>query len=76
MSHDIANLMCCDASAIPHHISANPNATIMALSARAADFVITQVLGKTIKPSSLPQPDEHSHDHPHPESGDFVGIKG
>ncbi len=54
MSHDIANLMCCDASAIPHHISANPNATIMALSARAADFVITNVLGKTIKPSVLP----------------------
>jgi choline dehydrogenase-like flavoprotein len=54
MSWDIQNLMCCDASAIPNHISANPNATIMALSGRAADFVITNVLGKTIKPSALP----------------------
>jgi choline dehydrogenase-like flavoprotein len=66
--------MCCDASVIPNHISANPNATIMALSARAADFVITNVLGKTIKPSSIPSP--HEHEHSHPESGEPVGMKG
>jgi choline dehydrogenase-like flavoprotein len=44
-------LMLSDASVIPNHISANPNATIMALSDRNADYVITQVLGKTINPS-------------------------
>ena len=53
MSHDIQNLMCCDASAIPHHISSNPNAMIMALAARAADFVITNVLGKTLRPADV-----------------------
>ena len=53
MSHDIQNLMCCDASAIPHHISSNPNAMIMALAARAADFVITNVLGKTLRPAEV-----------------------
>ncbi|MEO7651334.1 MAG: GMC family oxidoreductase [Bryobacteraceae bacterium] len=45
MSFDVKNLMCCDASVIPHHISANPNATIMALASRAADFVNAQILG-------------------------------
>jgi choline dehydrogenase-like flavoprotein len=45
MSWDVKNLMCCDASVIPNHISANPNATIMALASRAADFVSTQILG-------------------------------
>ncbi len=44
MSHDIGNLMCCDASVIPHHISANSNAMIMAVAARAADFVNSQIL--------------------------------
>jgi hypothetical protein len=63
MSHDIANLMCCDASAIPHHISSNPNSMIMALASRASDFVITNVLGKTIKPAALPELQAHSHHH-------------
>ena len=52
MSHDIENLMCCDASVIPNHISSNPNAMIMALASRAADFAITSVLGKTIQPAA------------------------
>ncbi len=45
MSHDIGNLMCCDATVIPHHISANTNAIIMAIASRAADFVNSQILG-------------------------------
>ncbi|GAB4109082.1 MAG: GMC family oxidoreductase N-terminal domain-containing protein [Acidobacteriota bacterium] len=45
LSWDIQNLMCCDASVIPHHISSNPNAMIMAVASRAADFVNTQLLG-------------------------------
>jgi choline dehydrogenase-like flavoprotein len=45
LSWDVQNLMCCDASVIPHHISSNPNATIMAVASRAADFVNTQILG-------------------------------
>jgi long-chain-alcohol oxidase len=45
MSWDVKNLMCCDASVIPNHISSNPNATIMAVASRAADFVNTQILG-------------------------------
>jgi choline dehydrogenase-like flavoprotein len=45
MSWDIKNLMCCDASVIPNHISANPHATIIAAASRAADFVNTQILG-------------------------------
>jgi choline dehydrogenase-like flavoprotein len=49
MSFDVANLMCCDASVIPNHISANPNATIMALSNRSFEFIVTNVLGKTIQ---------------------------
>lgn len=53
MSHDIANLMCCDASVIPNHISSNPNSIIMAIGARAADFVIPNVLGKTRQPSAF-----------------------
>jgi choline dehydrogenase-like flavoprotein len=70
--------MCCDASAIPNHISANPNATIMALSGRAADFVITNVLGKTIKPSALPNRGAgHDHDHDHDQgSGKPAAVKG
>ena len=45
LSWDVQNLMCCDASAIPHHISSNPNALIMALASRAADFINTEFLG-------------------------------
>ncbi|MEJ2145882.1 MAG: GMC family oxidoreductase [Acidobacteriota bacterium] len=45
MSWDVGNLMCCDASVVPNHISANPNSMIMAVSSRAADFVNTQILG-------------------------------
>jgi choline dehydrogenase len=48
MSHDIDNLMCCDASVIPDHISSNPNAMIMAVASRASEFVITRILGKTL----------------------------
>ncbi len=44
MSHDIQNLMCCDASVIPNHISANPNAMIMAIGARAGDFIRRNIL--------------------------------
>jgi choline dehydrogenase-like flavoprotein len=51
MSHDIKNLMCCDASVIPNAISANTNAITMAIGARAAAFVNSQILnapsGKT-----------------------------
>jgi choline dehydrogenase-like flavoprotein len=46
----VDGLMCCDASVIPHHISANPNATIMALANRASEYVITQILGKSLSP--------------------------
>ena len=53
MSWDIANLMCCDASVIPNHISSNPNSMIMATAARAADFVITNILGKTLPAAQL-----------------------
>jgi choline dehydrogenase-like flavoprotein len=45
LSWDVKNLMCCDASVIPHHISSNPNAMIMAVASRAADFISTQLLG-------------------------------
>jgi choline dehydrogenase-like flavoprotein len=45
MSWDIGNLMCCDASVIPNHISCNPNSMIMAVASRAADHVSTQILG-------------------------------
>ena len=48
MSHDIENLMCCDASVIPNHISANPNATIMAVASRASEYVITNILGQRL----------------------------
>jgi choline dehydrogenase-like flavoprotein len=47
MSWDVKNLMCCDASVIPNSLSSNPNATIMALASRAADYVNTQILGAT-----------------------------
>jgi len=44
MSHDIANLMCCDASVIPHHINANSNAMVMAVASKCADFVNRSIL--------------------------------
>ncbi|MEZ5400216.1 MAG: GMC family oxidoreductase [Bryobacteraceae bacterium] len=46
MSFDVDNLMCCDASVIPHHISSNPNAMIMAVAARAGKFVNEQILDR------------------------------
>jgi choline dehydrogenase-like flavoprotein len=55
MSWDVKNLMCCDASVIPNALSANPNATIMAVASRAADFVNHQILGATSAPTA---PDE------------------
>ncbi len=45
MSWDVKNLMCCDASVIPNHISSNPNSMIMALASRAAEYAITNILG-------------------------------
>jgi choline dehydrogenase-like flavoprotein len=45
MSFDVKNLMCCDATIIPNHISSNPNAMIMALASRCADFVNREILG-------------------------------
>ncbi len=47
MSHDIENLMVCDASVIPHQISANPNAMIMSIAARAGEFVNREILHAT-----------------------------
>lgn len=44
MSHEIENLMCCDASVIPHQISANPNGMIMSIAARAGEFVNREIL--------------------------------
>jgi choline dehydrogenase-like flavoprotein len=69
-------LMISDASVIPNHISANPNATIMALSDRNANFVITQILGKSINPSFHVDPttfrahaEAHHHGEIHQEAG-------
>jgi choline dehydrogenase-like flavoprotein len=45
MSWDVKNLMCCDASVIPNHISSNPNSMIMALASRQADYVNREILG-------------------------------
>jgi choline dehydrogenase-like flavoprotein len=45
MSWNVKNLMCCDASVIPHHISSNPNSMIMALADRASAWAITNILG-------------------------------
>jgi choline dehydrogenase len=44
MSWDVKNLMVCDASVIPNHISSNPNAMIMAVGSRAADYVAVNIL--------------------------------
>jgi len=41
-THDIANLFICDGSIMPTQGSANPGLTIMALSARIADYLIAQ----------------------------------
>ena len=48
MSHDVDNLMICDASVIPNHIACNPNSMIMAIGSRCSDFVIAQILGKSV----------------------------
>jgi choline dehydrogenase len=52
MSWDVKNLMICDASVIPNSLSANPNATIMAIASRCSDFVNTQILGATSAPTA------------------------
>jgi choline dehydrogenase len=57
MSWDVKNLMLCDASVIPHHISSNPNAMIMALADRAAQWAIPNVLGGKL-PSAQPAPEQ------------------
>ncbi|HWB32919.1 MAG TPA: GMC family oxidoreductase, partial [Acidobacteriaceae bacterium] len=41
-THDIPNLFVCDGSILPTQGSANPGLTIMALAARAADYLIQQ----------------------------------
>ena len=41
-AHDIANLFICDGSIMPTQGSANPGLTIMALAARAADYLIAE----------------------------------
>lgn len=51
-SFDIKNLMITDASVIPNSISCNPNATIMALSSRASDYVNHEILGATSAPTA------------------------
>jgi choline dehydrogenase-like flavoprotein len=60
MSHDVKNLMCCDASVIPNAISANTNAITMAIGARAAAFVNSQILngpsGKAAGPRKEARP--------------------
>ncbi len=52
MSWDVKNLMCCDASVIPNAVSANPNATIMAVASRCADFVNSEILGAKSTPTA------------------------
>jgi choline dehydrogenase-like flavoprotein len=41
-AHDLANLFVCDGSIMPTQGSANPGLTIMALAARAADYLIAE----------------------------------
>jgi choline dehydrogenase-like flavoprotein len=53
MSHDFENLMVCDASVIPHHLSANTNALIMAIASRASDFVNSQILNTPAGPAAV-----------------------
>ncbi|MEQ1945611.1 MAG: GMC family oxidoreductase [Bryobacteraceae bacterium] len=57
MSWDVKNLMVCDASVIPNHISSNPNAMIMAVGSRASDFINRQILGAN---SASLADDEHA----------------
>ena len=52
MSWDIKNLMINDASVIPNALSSNPNATIMAVSSRASDYVNRQILGAVSAPTA------------------------
>ena len=62
----VDGLMVCDASVIPNHISANPNATIMALANRSSEYVITQILGKSINPKFHVDPNTfHGEGHGH-----------
>jgi hypothetical protein len=58
-SFDIKNLMITDASVIPNALSCNPNATIMALSSRASDYVNHEILGASSAPTA-PQEVEQS----------------
>ena len=53
MSHDVENLMCCDASVIPNHISANTNAITIAIANRASDFVNSQVLDRSSSTTAI-----------------------
>ena len=41
-THDIPNLFICDGSLLPTQGSANPGLTIQALSARTADYLISE----------------------------------
>jgi hypothetical protein len=41
-AHDVPNLFVCDGSILPTQGSANPGLTVMALSARIADYLVTQ----------------------------------
>lgn len=52
MSWDVQNLMVCDASVIPNHISSNPNAIISAIASRCADYVNRQILGVSSTPTA------------------------
>ncbi|MBM3740041.1 MAG: GMC family oxidoreductase [Acidobacteria bacterium] len=46
MAFDAGNLMVCDASVIPNHLSSNPNSMIMAIGARCGEFVNTHILDR------------------------------
>jgi long-chain-alcohol oxidase len=66
MSWDVKNLMCCDASVIPNSLSSNPNATIMAVASRAADYVNTQILGASSAVTAEVQMAARQHAAAHP----------
>lgn len=51
MSHDVENLMICDASVIPSNISSNSNSMVMAVASRCAEFAITEILGGKLQES-------------------------
>lgn len=55
MSHEVGNLMCCDASVIPNAISANTNAITMAIASRASDFVNSQILNRGSGTTTAPR---------------------